>query len=332
MFCFKRICVNSKKKKNIFHAEEYYEPISMPRFSYSEILLATNGFATENLVGKGAFASVYKAEFRGWSRSPLAVKVLDLKTKSSQSFDVECKAWRNIRHRNLVRIVTSFSGVDHTGAEFKALIMKYMSNGNLEEWLYPKDNIKSKPCLTLTQRLNIAIDVACALDYLHHDCNPLVVHCDLKPGNVLIDKNMVGRVGDFGLSRIMFQGSSQDQDRSAKQLKHMVGKASTSRDVYSFGIILLEMFIAKKPTEDMFDLDMFASAVYDNQVLSIADPRLFNDTDEHPTQRRLDKKEKLVTAVVRVALSCAVHSPKDRITMRQALRMLQEMKKFYQLC
>ncbi|KAJ7982269.1 Receptor-like protein kinase [Quillaja saponaria] len=358
-------------KENLRDEEYYYNLIIIPKFFYSDIYLATNGFATKNLIGKGAFASVYKAEFRSWSgpavfrtRSPqlLAVKVLDLKSKSSNSYDVECEAWRNTRHRNLVRIVTSCSSVDHTGAEFKALIMEYMSNGNLNKWLYPKDNIKSKPSLSLTQRLNIAIDVASALDYLHHDCNPPVVHCDLKPGNVLIDENMVGHVGDFGLSRIIVQKSSQE-DMIVKQLKASTGffhpengldgKAFTSRDVYSFGIILLEMFNAKKPSEDMFDLDIFASAVAENEVLSIADPRLFNDTDQRLTQSSfathssggsdggyrisnsnsiyngLDKKEKLVAGVIRVGLSCAEYSAKDRITIWQALKMLQEIKKMW---
>ncbi|KAJ7982267.1 putative Receptor-kinase [Quillaja saponaria] len=327
MCCLKWVPMN-QKKEDIYH-EEYYNPTIIPRFSYSEIYLATSGFATKNMIGKGTFASVYKAQFtnwsgpakfRSWSRPLLAVKVLDLKRESSKSFDVECEAWRNGRHRNLVRIISSFSGFDYKGAEFKALIMEYMSNGNLDEWLYPKD-IETKPALSLTHRLNIAIDVACALDYLHHDCDPPIVHCDLKPGNVLIDEDM----------------------------------ASTCRDVYSFGIILLEMFIAKKPSEGMFDLDIFASAVSENQVLSIADPRLFNDTDQSLTQSSfathssggsdggnmisdtnaiynwLDMKEKVVAAVIRVGLSCGVHSAKDRITMRQALRKLQEIKKFHQL-
>ncbi|KAJ7959262.1 Receptor-like protein kinase [Quillaja saponaria] len=357
-----------QKKKKSSHGVNGSHPhmVFQPSFSYSEIRAATNGFVTENLIGKGGFGSVYKAVFTSENglNTTLAVKVLDLKqSKASKSFDVECQAFRNVRHRNLIKIVSSCSGIDHTGAEFKALIMEYMVNGNLDEWLYPND-IESKPILSLTQRLNISIDVASALDYLHHDCDQPVVHCDLKPGNVLIDENMVGNVGDYGLSKILFQNSSQEES-STMHLKGSIGyippeyglggKASTSGDVYSFGILLLEMFMAKKPTEDVFqeglNLEKFASAVHENQVLSIADPRLFIDT-ECQTQGSvtshsggsdssnrtfshtdvnynwLENNEAAVEAAIRVGLSCSVYSAKDRISMREALTKLMEIKKY----
>jgi len=207
--------VITKKKRKTINNESSTSKLKglPPRLSYSEIQLAVNGFVTTNLIRRGAFGSVYGAVFSSGEsgiHTTVAVKVLDLmQSKASKSFDAECEALRNIQLQNLVKVITSCSSIDHTGAEFKALAMEFMSNGNLDKWLYPED-VECGSTLTLTQRLNIAIDVASALDYLHHDCDPPVVHCDLKPGNVLLDEDMTAHVGDFGLARFLSHDSSQN--------------------------------------------------------------------------------------------------------------------------
>ncbi|KAG7943033.1 hypothetical protein I3843_15G018800 [Carya illinoinensis] len=343
---------------------------SLPMLSYSEIQRATNGFGIENLIGKGGFGTVYKAMFENTGKLGVntisAVKVLDLgQSKASKSFDAECEVLRNIRHRNLVKVFTSCSSIDHIGADFKALIMEFMSNGNLDKWLYPGD-IESGLFLTLTQRLNIVIDVAFALDYLHHHCEPPIVHCDLKPGNVLLDENMVAHVGDFGLARFLLQNPQQNVI-STIGLKGSIGyiapeygqggKASTSGDVYSFGILLLEMFIAKKPTDEMFkqglNLNKYASTILqEKKITDIADPRLFKDNKNYSTRSsntsistsnftgcessnidknfsydRFNISEECAVAAIRLGLSCVAHSAKDRLTMGEALTRLQELMK-----
>ena len=192
--------------------------------SYGDIRLATKNFAAENLIGKGAFGFVYKGVFAlsTGETTTLAVKVLDLQhSKASQSFNAECEALRNVRHRNLVKVITSCSSLDYKGGDFKALVMQFMANGNLDMWLYPKDD-ESGSSLTLLQRLDIAIDVASAMDYLHRDCDPPVVHCDLKPVNVLLDENMVAHVGDFGLARLLSQNPSE-KESSTLGLKGSIG-------------------------------------------------------------------------------------------------------------
>ena len=142
-------------------------------------------------------------------------------SKASKSFDAECEALRNIRHQNLVKVFTSCSSIDQTGAAFKALAMEFMSNSNLDKWLYPEE-VECGSTLTLIQRLNIAIDVATALDFLHHDCDPPVVHCDLKPGNGLLDEDMTAHVGDFGLARFLSHDTSQNES-STVGLKGSIG-------------------------------------------------------------------------------------------------------------
>jgi len=103
----------------------------------------------------------------------------------------ECEVLRSIQHRNLLPIVTACSTVDNTGSVFKALVYEFMANdGNLDKWLHHKgDGIAKKP-LSLTQRLSIAVNIADALDYIHHDCGRPTIHCDLKPSNILLDDDM----------------------------------------------------------------------------------------------------------------------------------------------
>ncbi|PON69028.1 Serine/threonine protein kinase, partial [Parasponia andersonii] len=139
--------------------------------------------------------------------NPVAVKVLNLQQQgASKSFIVECNALRNIRHRNLVKILTCCSSMDYNNNDFKALVFEYMFNGSLEKWLHPMtvgNENQSILSLTLGQRLNIATDVASAIRYLHDHCDQSIIHCDLKPSNVLLDKEMIAHVGDFGLARLI---------------------------------------------------------------------------------------------------------------------------------
>ncbi|KAH0976166.1 hypothetical protein GBA52_018065 [Prunus armeniaca] len=165
--------------------------------SYSQLVQATDGFSVDNLIGSGSFGSVYKGVLPNDG------------TGASKSFIGECKALRSIRHRNLLKIVTVCSSIDNQGNDFKSLVLEFMENGSLDHWLHPRDDEKSQPKrLSLIQRLNIAIDVASALDYLHHHCETAIVHCDLKPSNVILDEDMVAHVGDFGLARFLLQASN----------------------------------------------------------------------------------------------------------------------------
>ena len=179
------------------------------QISYSEIAKCTGEFSQDNLIGSGSFGSVYKGVLPGDGLT-IAVKVLNLEQRgASRSFIDECQVLRSIRHRNLLKIITAISSVDHQGNDFKALVFEFMPNGSLDDWLHPINNLQYQTkSLTFIQRLNIAIDVACAMEYLHHFCDAPVVHCDIKPSNVLLDNDMVAHVGDFGLATFMFEESS----------------------------------------------------------------------------------------------------------------------------
>ncbi|XP_039169496.1 probable LRR receptor-like serine/threonine-protein kinase At3g47570 [Eucalyptus grandis] len=177
------------------------------RISYEELLRATDRFSETNLIGKGRYGMVYKGILDGGAM--VATKVLNLTQRgASRSFISECRTLGTIRHRNLVKILSVCSSVDFRGNDFKALIYEFMANESLEQWLHPRTIGQDDECsksrnLRLVQRLNIAIDIATAIEYLHKDCYPAIVHGDLKPSNVLLDIDKVARVGDFGLAKII---------------------------------------------------------------------------------------------------------------------------------
>lgn len=166
---------------------------SHQRIAYHELLRATNLFTKSNLLGTGSFSSVYKGILQ--DGTILAVKVFNLKLEGAfRSFDTECEILRNLRHRNLTGVISSCSTPD-----FKGLVLEYMPNGTVEKWLYSHNYF-----LDILKRLEIMIDVACALEYLHYGYSTPVVHCDLKPSNVLLDNDMVAHVSDFGISKFLY--------------------------------------------------------------------------------------------------------------------------------
>ncbi|GLU24342.1 hypothetical protein SLE2022_402850 [Rubroshorea leprosula] len=326
-----------------------------PQISYAELSQAINGFSPSNLVGKGSFGSVYKG-ILATNGMIVAVKVLNLKQKGAvKSFLAECEALSNIRHRNLIKIITVCSSIDFKGSDFKAIVYEFMQNGSLEEWLHPHENQVGMGEFSFIQRLNIAIDVAFALEYLHYYCQLAIVHGDLKPSNVLLDHDMVAHVGDFGMSRIFRNESSHNsaskEQNSSIGVKGTVGyippeygmgsQASMQGDVYSFGIMLLEMITGKRPTNPMFqdgsNIHQFTKTALPERVMEILEPSLLQEvhvTDnrgiEHSRarnnmERRTGVLESL-SEVARVGVFCSMESPNERMEMKQVVAELSAIK------
>ncbi|KAK4485312.1 hypothetical protein RD792_007947 [Penstemon davidsonii] len=211
------------------------------RISYYEILRATNNLDISNLIGKGSIGSVYKGTFS--NEMIYAVKVFDLDVQGTfKSFDTECQIMRILRHRNLVKVITGCLNLD-----FKALVLEYMPNGNLEKWFYSPNYT-----LNIGQRLGIMIDVASAIEYLHQGYSSPIVYCDLKPNNI------VARVGDFGIAKLLTHDQRMTQTKTLGTIGYMApeygsgGLVSTFVDVYSYGILLMETFTKKRPTDELF--------------------------------------------------------------------------------
>ncbi|XP_074285819.1 uncharacterized protein LOC141611228 isoform X2 [Silene latifolia] len=301
--------------------------------SYQSILKATNGLSVDNLIGRGSFGTVYKGAI-DQDGPVLAIKIFNLGNHyASKSFIAECKALRSIRHRNLIKVLTVCSSVDYQGKDFKALIYEYMVNGSLDDWLHPIREISgvgngenARGSLSFRQRLEIAVDVAFALEYLHHYCDPSVIHCDLKPSNVLLDEDMVAHVGDFGLAKLISEviSTSSANQSSFTGVRGTVGYAppeygmgnevAASGDVYSFGILVLEMFTGKRPTDDIFregiSLHEYVKAALSEQDIKIVDDALLPDISVDNSNSQIIFQS--VVSVLEIALSCSAELPQDR--------------------
>ncbi|XP_020080255.1 probable LRR receptor-like serine/threonine-protein kinase At3g47570 [Ananas comosus] len=271
----------------------------------------------------------------------VAVKVLNLQQHGAfRSFMSECEALRSIRHRNLVKILTSCSSLDHRGNNFKALVFEYMPNGSLEEWLHPnaRENWPFRS-LSLIQRLNIAVNVASALEYLHHEGSVPIVHCDLKPSNVLLDNDMTAHVGDFGLAKFLRQPPDESSERSSTStvgIKGSIGyvppeygmgcKPSRLGDVYSYGILLLEMFTGMSPVDNMFKDGLSlrgyvrAAAASPKHLMDIMDRNL-HSVDNDVAYREECMRD-CVVSVFDCGLSCSNESPYERCDMTKVSKEL----------
>ncbi|CAL4934589.1 unnamed protein product [Urochloa decumbens] len=311
--------------------EEQYE-----RVSYQELLDGTKGFSENNLLGKGSYGTVYKCNFIN-EGTITAVKVFNPEQSgSTRSFLAECKALRRVRHRCLIRIITCCSSIDRQGQEFKALVFEFMPNGSLDCWLHPKYNMPTVTNITLslTQRLDIAVDIVDALDYLHNHCQPPIVHCDLKPSNILLAEDMSARVGDFGISRILCESASKphQNSNSTMGIRGSIGyvapeygegcAVSTLGDIYSLGILLLEMFTGRSPTDDMFkdalDLHKFCEDAFPDRILEIVDPALWAHSDTNDDGITRSRVQECLLSVIGIGLSCSKHQPKERMPIRDA--------------
>ncbi|KAK3422609.1 hypothetical protein EUGRSUZ_G03049, partial [Eucalyptus grandis] len=301
--------------------------------SYGTLLKATNGFSSTNLIGVGSFGSVYKGLLQE-NGINVAVKVLNLMHHGAlKSFKAECEALKRIRHRNLLKVLTICSGTDYQGNDFKALVYEFMVNGSLEEWLHPSPipanaNGPSKN-LSLIQRIKISIDISFALDYLHNQCHNTIVHCDLKPSNVLLDAEMVGHVGDFGLTKIILESTSQmSTNISSIGLRGTIGytapeygmgsAVSAEGDVYSYGILLLEMFTGIRPTAEIFkenlNLHIFVEKALPKRVLEITDPILVQEVESYAGESRKSTLQDCLLMIYGIGIACSVEVLGERMS------------------
>ncbi|KAJ4838298.1 hypothetical protein Tsubulata_027844 [Turnera subulata] len=316
---------------------------NFPRMTHQELSEATGGFDEQRIISECCYGRVYKGVLQGGIQ--IAVKVFHLQSGySAKSFSRECQVLKTIRHRNLLRIITVCCLPD-----FKALVFPLMANGSLESHLYPEsgnsDGLESSD-LTLIQRVSICSDIAQGVAYLHHHSHVKIIHCDIKPSNVLLDDNMTAVVSDFGIARMVMTGTGHkaqavhsEANSTADLLCGSIGylppeygvgsNKSTKGDVYSFGILVLEMMTRKRPTDAMFadglNLRKWVAGHYNDSAEQIIDPSMLRAPRG---QSSIMKKMREVATkeLIELGILCTQECPSTRPTMLEAADHLDQLK------
>ncbi|XP_059290392.1 receptor kinase-like protein Xa21 [Lycium ferocissimum] len=209
---------------------------------------------------------------------------------------------------------------------FNFTYQEYMPNGSLEKWLHSDGYF-----LNMIQRLDIIIDVASALEYLHHGYATVVVHSDLKPSNVLLDERLIGHVSDFGLAKLLGEGESIAHTKTLATMGYIAPGnflfrlVSRRCDVYSYGIMLMETFTRRRPYDEMFHENLSMRSWVCNS-LTVAPDNIIDVTLWEPKDTDFEKKLHCVSSILELALNCTVESPNERLNMKDVLANIMKIK------
>ncbi|XP_015882848.2 L-type lectin-domain containing receptor kinase IX.1 [Ziziphus jujuba] len=281
------------------------------RYSYSEMVRATNNFAKQGLLGEGGFGEVYKG-FLSQLNMTIAVKRVSKRSKQGRKeYISEVKIISGLRHRNLVKLM----GWCHEKGEL-LLIYEFMPNGSLDSHLF-----REKTMLKWAVRYKMALGLASALLYLHEESDQSVIHRDIKSSNIMLDSDFNTKLGDFGLARLMDEDAVAKTTALAGTFGYMApeyiskGKASKASDVYSFGVVALEIACGRKSIESNSDASLAAwvwEMYGEDRVVDVVDKRL-----------GMEFEAKELECLVNVGLWCAHPDHTLRPSIRQALQVLQ---------
>ncbi|KAL6856008.1 hypothetical protein ACP4OV_018810 [Aristida adscensionis] len=294
--------------------EDWEDECGPHRFTYKDLDRATDGFKDGNLLGIGGFGRVYKGVLPV-SNLEVAVKRVSHESRQGvREFVAEVVSIGRLRHRNLVQLL----GYCRRKGEL-LLVYDYMANGSLDKYLYDQH----MPALSWQQRHGIIRGVASSLLYLHEDWEQVVIHRDIKASNVLLDHQMNGRLGDFGLARLYDHGTDPQSTRVVGTMGYLApelvrtGKATPFTDVYAFGVFLLEVVCGRRPIDcdEQNNRHVLVDWVIDHHqkgsILDVVDPRLAG---------KYEVEE--VTLVLKLGLMCAHPLPDARPTMRRVMQYL----------
>jgi len=293
--------------------DEFQRKTGPKRFSFQELAHATNNFNEEEKLGQGGFGGVYRGFLRD-SNSFVAVKRVSKGSKQGiKEYASEVKIISRLRHKNLVQLI----GWCHGRGEL-LLVYEFLSNGSLDSHLFTQESL-----LIWAMRYKVAQGLALALVYLHEEWEQCVVHRDIKSSNIMLDSDFNAKLGDFGLARLVDHVKGSQTTVLAGTIGYMApecvttGKASKESDVYSFGIVALEIACGRKPIspkapEDQVVMVDWVWELYGiGNVLEAADPRLGGDFDEKQMER-----------LMIVGLWCAHPDRNLRPSIRQTIHVL----------
>ncbi|KAJ7566184.1 hypothetical protein O6H91_02G091700 [Diphasiastrum complanatum] len=316
-------CLHFRKYKACFNMEEtegraLWSMTSFHKLGFSEYEVLSS-LDEDNVIGTGGAGKVYKATLSNGQE--VAIKKLRTEAtgdkKHDYGFNAEVETLGKLRHKNIVKLLCCCSSQDA-----KLLVYDYMPNGSLGDQLHsPKAS-----SLNWATRYKIALGAAEGLAYLHHDYNPTVLHCDVKSNNILLDLDYEARVADFGLARILQTCGKEVSFSSVPGTCGYIApeyaytpKVNEKSDIYSFGVVLMELITGKMPVEPEFgdgvDIVRWVCdklQIKDGGLLEVLDPRLGRGSRED------------MLPVLKVALLCTRTLPMQRPSMREVVQMLLE--------
>ncbi|CAL4980057.1 unnamed protein product [Urochloa decumbens] len=293
------------------------------RYHYHDLAAATGEFAADNLLGQGGFGSVYRGHLPSYDGQQQQVAIKKFSSESSsqsrKEFEAEVRIIGRLRHRNLVQLL---GWCDSR----KALLLVYelVPEGSLDKHIYSDTRV-----LTWPERYNIILGLGSALHYLHRDWEQRVVHGDIKPSNIMLDSSYNAKLGDFGLARLGDHGAGPQTTDLVKGTMGYIDpefvnthRRSTESDVYSFGIVLLEIVSGRAPVNRLdpsFSLLRWVQSLYcQGELRDAADARLRGDADADDEAHLRQMERALV-----VGLWCTQRDPGERPSITVAMRVLQ---------
>ncbi|KAF7149202.1 hypothetical protein RHSIM_Rhsim03G0241100 [Rhododendron simsii] len=291
---------------------------SKSKFTYEELAMATDGFSKANLIGQGGFGHVHKGVLP--SGKEVAVKQLkEGSVQGEREFQAEVEIISRVHHRHLVTLV----GYCITGSH-RMLVYEFVPNNTLAFHLHGK----GRPNMDWSTRLKIALGAAKGLAYLHEDCHPKIIHRDIKATNILLDSNFEAKVADFGLAKFSPDADTHISTRVMGTFGYLApeyassGKLTDKSDVFSFGVMLLELITGRQPYD-------YSKSSTEDSLVDWARPLLtraleagnFDALVDHWLQKDYNHNE--MVRMVSCADSCVSHSARHRPRMSQVVRALE---------
>lgn len=311
---------NKTKKTKEIQQGLVFPGMDLQCFTYEEIRKVTNGFQEE--IGSGAFGTVFRGRLASDhghinGNHSVAVKRFNnnVEVESDSEFKAEVRAIGRTNHRNLVKLLGFCNAEKH-----RLLVCEFMSNGSLASFLFGDSSR-----LQWKRRIQIALETARGLHYLHQGCSTQIIHCDIKPQNILLDENFQAKISDFGLAKLL----RTDQTQTTTQIRGTKGYVApewfrsmpiTSKvDVYSFGMLFLEIVCSRKG----FDAERF-----DESQIVLADWAYYCYAERKLDQLVKDDNEamedlEMVEKYVKIAIWCIEESPAQRPTMENVVQMIE---------
>ncbi|TKY46138.1 G-type lectin S-receptor serine/threonine-protein kinase [Spatholobus suberectus] len=287
------------------------------QFSYKELQQATKGFKEK--LGAGGFGAVYRGTLV--NKTVVAVKQLEGIEQGEKQFRMEVATISSTHHLNLVRLIGFCSEGRH-----RLLVYEFMKNGSLDNFLFLTEQHSGK-LLNWEYRYNIALGTARGITYLHEECRDCIVHCDIKPENILLDENYVAKVSDFGLAKLIHPKDHRHRTltsvrgtRGYLAPEWLANLPITSKsDIYSYGMVLLEVVSGRRnfDVSEETNRKKFSIWAYEEfekgNISGILDKRLADQEVDMEQVRR----------AILASFWCIQEQPSQRPTMSRVLQMLE---------